>query len=386
MSRPLALSTTDVSAAIAAAGAAGIAPDALAAALPGASRSTLNRRLAALAAGGNIVAVGAGRGLRYRSAGAFSFDDIRAYLARDWQQRPPARFLERTLAPAPSMDAGRVARLCAIQRLARPLDRKFLADFLIDISWASSLLEGSTYSALDTQALIEYGERNPDKPVEDAVLVLNHKNAIEYLWQHRELSVAALCELQSRLTDRHGIAELEDSDHFLPTAQRGRPREYEDVHIARSRYSPPFRPGTGEVARLLGDIVAQAAALDPVPAAFYLMTRVPYLQAFANGNKRTARLAANLPLLAAGLLPISFVDIAKADYIAGMTAFYELADLQWMERVFVAGYVRSIVRGSDFPAALRLRLDIDALGRDLTAWVFAGGVPATDAGRAMLRG
>ena len=56
---------------------------------------------------------------------------------------------------------------------------------LIDLSWGSSVLEGGTYSALDTEALIQYGQRNKNKPTADAVLVLNHKRAAEYLWANR---------------------------------------------------------------------------------------------------------------------------------------------------------------------------------------------------------
>ena len=41
--------------------------------------------------------------------------------------------------------------------------------------------------------------------------------------------------------------EVDDSDHFLPPAQRGVPREYEDVNPGRSAYLPPFRPGTGYI-------------------------------------------------------------------------------------------------------------------------------------------
>ena len=62
-----------------------------------------------------------------------------------------------------------------------------LSKFLIDFSCASSALEGGTYSLLDTQALIEYGEKAADKPLRDAFLVLNHKEAFEYLYDHMEL-------------------------------------------------------------------------------------------------------------------------------------------------------------------------------------------------------
>lgn len=124
--------------------------------------------------------------------------------------------------------------------------------------------------------------------------------------------------LPAFLTDSHGLAETQEADHFLPDAQRGIPREYQEVRLGRSAYSPPFQPATGYIQRAFAQIVETARTLRPVQSAFYLVGRIPYLQVFANGNKRTARLAANLPLLQAGLLPISFVDFKKADYVLGM--------------------------------------------------------------------
>ncbi|MBU1235861.1 MAG: Fic family protein [Gammaproteobacteria bacterium] len=368
---------------ILAAGPRGISPDALGGQYAGASRSTLNRRLRELVVSGRIKAVGRGPGTRYVSLVQFPEEDIRRYFETDWQARPAVAFHEDQLLPEPAMAPEKAVRLRKLSAISRSLDRKFLADFLIDFSWASALLEGSTYSAIDTQALIEYGQRNPEKPLEDALLILNHKNAIEYLWMHRELSVETLCQLQSLLTDRHGLPEAADSDHFLPDEQRGLPREFEEVRLGRSAYGPPFRPGTGYVGQALAQIVSTAKALDPVAAALYLMTRLPYLQAFANGNKRTSRLAANLPLLAAGMLPISFVDFAKADYVLGMSAFYELGDIQIVERVFIQGYVRSIVRGSDLPASVRVGgFNVSEVVGELVKYVQSGQLPR-DPGAAM---
>lgn len=149
---------------------------------------------------------------------------------------------------------------------------------------------------------------------------------------------------------------------------------YLDIH--RSAYGPPFRPGTGYIGQALAQIVATAKALDPIAAALHLMTRLPYLQAFASGNKRTSRLAANLPLLAAGMLPISFVDFSKADYVVGMAAFYELGDIQIVERVFIQGYVRSIIRGSDLPVSIRVGgFKVSEVVDDLVKYVQSGQTP-----------
>ena len=106
------------------------------------------------------------------------------------------------------------------------------------------------------------------------------------------------------------------------------------------------------------------------------MTRIPYLQAFANGNKRTSRLAANAPLLGAGLLPFSFADVDKADYIRGMAAFYELGSMHVIEQTFIQGYALSVVRSSNIPIPMRtLGFDVGAVARMLVEFVNTGRKP-----------
>ena len=96
------------------------------------------------------------------------------------------------------------------------------------------MLEGGTYTALDTEALVQYGQRNLSKPTADAVLVLNHKRAAEYLWVNRTLNTQNVCAMHALLTDDHALEDVSESDHFLPEHQRGKPREFEDVNLATS--------------------------------------------------------------------------------------------------------------------------------------------------------
>ena len=277
----------------------------------------------------------------------------------------------------PNIDLEKALRCTQIQAIALPIDRRFLASFLIDLSWGSSVLEGGTYCALDTEALIQYGQRNKNKPTADAVLVLNHKRAAEYLWANRALTTQNVCAMHGLLTDDHCLDEVAESDHFLPEHQRGKPREDEDVNLGASAYMPPFRPGTHYIAQAFTKIINIANKLHPINAALYLMTRIPYLQAFANGNKRTSRLAANAPLLGAGLLPFSFSDVDKADYIRGMAAFYELGSMHVIEQTFIHGYARSVVRSSNLPAGMRtLGFDVDAAAQALTDFINTGKRPA----------
>lgn len=307
------------------------------------------------------------------------FPEEDRHFSRPAHARPAARFRDELLDPEPGLDPMRAGRCGFIQALARPLDQGFLAEFLVDFSWASALLEGSSYSVLDTAALVECGERNASKPMDEAVLALNHQRAAEHLWLHRELTPENVCRMHALLTDDHGLAELCDGDHFLPAEQRGRPREYQEISLHQSAYLPPFRPGTGHAASLLGQVTAIARTLHPVQAAFYLLTRVAYIQSFANGNKRTARIAANLPLLQSGMLPLSYVDVDKAEYLRGMVAFYELGSTRIIERTFLRAYAKSIVRAS-LPRESRIgptvTADIDAISEALVAYVATGQRPS----------
>src|SRR3546814_8741334 len=52
---------------------------------------------------------------------------------------------------------------------------------LIDLSWASSRLEGNTYSRLDTQNLIQFGQLAAGKDQLEAQMILNYTAAIEML-------------------------------------------------------------------------------------------------------------------------------------------------------------------------------------------------------------
>lgn len=315
--------------------------------------------------------------LARRSPAIPRFPDEDLHFSRPAHARPPAPFRDELLDPEPGVSWLQAGRCAGIQELGRPLDRQFLAEFLVDFTWASSLLEGSSYSALDTAALLRCGERNQAKPMDEAVLALNHQSAAEHLWSHRDLSLANLCQMHALLTDDHGLADMCDSDHFLPVEQRGRPREFQDIRLHQSAYLPPFRPGTGHATRLLEHVLAIARTLHPVQAAFYLLTRVAYVQSFANGNKRTARIAANLPLLESGMLPLSYVDVDKAEYLRGMVAFYELGSTRTIERVFIGAYAKSIVRASRLPGGMSARTcAIAELSQRLVDYIRTGREPA----------
>jgi hypothetical protein len=72
------------------------------------------------------------------------------------------------------------------QRSGQAEAQRELERFVIELSWKSSKIEGNTYTLLDTERLIRDSTEATGHPHDEAVMILNHKRAFEYVWQHRE--------------------------------------------------------------------------------------------------------------------------------------------------------------------------------------------------------
>jgi hypothetical protein len=68
---------------------------------------------------------------------------------------------------------------------------------------------------------------------------------------------------------------------------------------------------------------------------------LPYLQPFADVNKRTSRLAANLPLIRANLCPLTFLDVPERAYSRAILGIYELTRIELLRDLYVWAYARS---------------------------------------------
>jgi Fic family protein len=229
----------------------------------------------------------------------------------------------------------RIGRTPDTERPGGTYARHILDRLLVDLSWASSRLEGNTYSLLDTKRLIEQGQEAEGKDAAETQMILNHKAAIEFLVQSAE-------ELDF---DRRTILNLHAllSDNLLPDpGASGRLRRIA-VAINDSVYHPL------EVPQLIEDcfqqIIDTAAAIrEPFEQAFFAMVHLPYLQPFEDVNKRVSRLAANIPLVRHNLCPLSFVDVPVRPYIEGLLGIYELNRVELLRDVFVSAYERSSQR------------------------------------------
>ncbi len=54
----------------------------------------------------------------------------------------------------------------------------------IDLSWKSSQIEGNTYSLLETERLLKDKETAAGKTKDEATMLLNHKDALDFIIEH----------------------------------------------------------------------------------------------------------------------------------------------------------------------------------------------------------
>ncbi len=330
-------------------------------------RRTLQRRLAVLIEQERILPQGEGRAIKYRLApstgtaniilGPLSMqasgeayvptspegEEIKTYVRQARQQRKPVSYKNAFLEQyRPNQSAylpeslraqlHSLGRSPAEQTPAGTFARDILNRLLIDLSWASSKLEGNTYSRLDTERLIEFGQAAEGKDALETQMILNHKTAIEYLvrdTEHAGVSPETIIALHAFL-----------SDGLLPdplTCGRIRKRP---VEISGSVYLPIAMPQRLE--ELFSIVMSMAAEIqDPFEQSFFLMVHLPYLQPFEDVNKRVSRLAANISLIQHNLCPLSFIDVPQQAYVDAVLGVYELNRIELLRDVYVWAYERS---------------------------------------------
>lgn len=347
---------------------AGIGVDALSKSLVAIPRRTLQRRLATLVERRRIFVQGEGRAVRYllaphmieatdssvrATASNASVEiyvptspegkEIRALVKQPRHLRQPVgyqvEFLEQYypnqtayLPPKLRSQLHSMGRSPAKQAPAGTFARDILNRLLIDLSWASSRLEGNTYSRLDTERLIEFGQAAEGKDALETQMILNHKAAIEYLVNNPGNALVS----PETLIALHALL----SDGLMPDPLACGRIRVRPVEVGGSVYLPIALPQ--RIEELFGIIVSMAAEIhDPFEQAFFLMVHLPYLQPFEDVNKRVSRLAANIPLIRHNLCPLSFIDVPQQSYVDAMLGVYELNRIELLRDVFVWAYERS---------------------------------------------
>ena len=219
-----------------------------------------------------------------------------------------------------------------MERPAGTYGRAILNRLLIDLSWASSRLEGNTYSRLDTQNLIESGRYAEGKDAQEAQMILNHKAAIELL-----VDDADVIDFDTHtFLSLHGLL----SENLMPNPDASGRLRTRPVDIGGSVLVPLGAPQI--INECFHEILDKAAEIaDPFEQAFFVLVHLPYLQPFEDVNKRVSRLGANIPLLKHNLCPLTFIDVPDRAYIDANLGIYELNRVDLLSDLFVWAYERS---------------------------------------------
>ena len=272
--------------------------------------------------------------------------EIRQYLSQRITGRKPVgykrEFLESYrpdetfyLSQAQRAHLAQVGQPNFADRAAGTYAKHILNRLLIDLSWNSSRLEGNTYSLLDTKRLIELGEAAEGRDRLEAQMIVNHKEAIEFLVNDAE----EIGFNRYTILNLHGIlAQNLLADPSAP----GRLRHM-GVGIERSTFHPLELPQL--IDECFNQLLEKAATIeDPFEQALFAMVQLPYLQPFDDVNKRVSRLSANIPFIKLNLSPLSFIDVPRALYTDAILGVYELNRVDLLRDVFIWAYERSAAR------------------------------------------
>ena len=212
----------------------------------------------------------------------------------------------------------------------------------VDVSYGSSRLEGISTTYLDTETLLAQGRSAESaKERSDVLMLLNHKDAIQFILENREADTSYIPMGFNLSTVQH-IHALLMSDIHPDVEEVGKPR-LREVGIESSVYRPLSIPT--EITDTLNRVLEKCAQItDPFEQSFFALIHLAYLQPFGDGNKRTSRLMANIPLLKANLCPISFLATPKRAYTTGLLGVYELNRVEMMRDVYVSSYEQTAHR------------------------------------------
>ncbi|TVZ56839.1 Fic/DOC family protein [Lutibacter sp. Hel_I_33_5] len=204
--------------------------------------------------------------------------------------------------------------------------KKELEILAIDLSWKSGEIEGNTYTLLETEALIKYKELAEGKKQEDAIMLLNHKDALDFIIAEpdylKPLTINRIEDIHSILIKKLGVERN--------IRKRG-------VGVGGTEYKPlSMEQQIVEVLQQMCDLVNERNNI--FEKALLLLILLSYIQAFNDGNKRTARIISNAILMENGYCPLSYRSVKASDYKKAMLLFYEQNNITEFKKIFINQY------------------------------------------------
>lgn len=303
------------------------------------SDATLKRMIAAGIKAGDIVAEGKARATRYKlspQAQLLMPLNLDTYFALEVDERQVQssynfELINGLLAETRLFSDKDQVHLDALQEefrqhISELTDneyRKEMERLGIDLSWKSSQIEGNTYTLLETERLLRESKTAEGKSKEEAVMLLNHKDALSFVLDNpdylKELTVSHIEDIHQLLTKDLSI-------------DKGLRRHR--VGITGTNYHPldnefQIREAMREACELIN------SKSNIFEKALLTLVLLSYIQPFSDGNKRTARITSNAILIANDYCPLSFRSVDSIDYKKAMLIFYEQNSLYAFKQIFM---------------------------------------------------
>jgi len=210
----------------------------------------------------------------------------------------------------------------AQEKLDPSIYKRELERFVIELSWKSSQIEGNTYSLIETETLIKQNIRASGHSDEEAVMILNHKEAFGVILDKknsfRKLDFSDIIQLHQVLT--RGL---------ITSGIRS-----QKVRISGTQYEP--LSDKHEIEKMLRQLIEHVNKTEyPPEKALILAIMLAYIQPFADGNKRTSRMLSNAVLIAYNFPPLSYRSINVNEYRNVMIVFYETNNLYNFKHLYL---------------------------------------------------
>lgn len=307
-----------------------------------ASFATVKRILARLSAENLLMVKGAGKGTRYLISTLYELlhpVDLKIYFEKEIDDRNIKEnfntgLMSNVLKKHNVFTSGELDKLDFLQKkfaynisqLSETSRKKEMERLAIDLSWKSSQIEGNTYSLLETERLLKEKQTASGKTKEEAIMLLNHKDAIDFIVENPDYLVRVTV---SKIEDIHSILVKD-----LAVDRNLRKRK---VGITGTNYRPPDNEfQIGEALRDMCEVVNQKE--NVFEKAVLSLVLISYIQPFMDGNNRTARIVSNAVLLNYKCCPLSFRTVDTVDYKKAMLLFYEQNNISAFKEIFIGQY------------------------------------------------
>jgi len=303
------------------------------------SYATLKRILTKLINESFLLSVGQGRGTKYTISPTFELlepIDIEKYFEKEIDEREIKEefnfsIINEVLEKHSVFTDLELEKLNSLQmkfqnNISQLTENEYKKEFerlAIDLSWKSSQIEGNTYSLLETEKLLKEKETAAGKTKEEATMLLNHKEALDFIIENPDylnpLSV-------SKIEDIHSILTKE-----LAVERNLRKRR---IGISGTNYRPlDNKFQIAEALQNSCDVInSKKSVFEKALLALLLLS---YIQPFMDGNKRTARIVSNAILMNENYCPLSFRTVDSIDYKKAMLLFYEQNNISSFKEIFI---------------------------------------------------